>query len=353
MKILLRRSPYLVFYWDGTDLRIQNYLTRVTVTAELASLSLLAFFGRPRCPQELVRAIAPDQREAILRAIRLMKRYTLLEPLNERSKRREHASAQWRGWGVEARYFHWATKDVDFIAPDEAKQFDEARKTENAPPAPFKRYPKASQIKLPASVTNLEAKFTDVLLARRTHRDFDGRSITMQELATLLGLTWGVNKWVISPTFGLLGLKTSPSGGARHPIEVYVVVRNVRGIKQGLYHYSADQHRLDVLRLGRMKERAEAFCGGQWWTKHAGALFIMTAIFERTMWLYGFSRALRNIYMEAGHLCQTFCLIATALNLAPFCSAALADSLIEREIGIDGIRESVLYIAAAGHTPSI
>ena len=75
----------------------------------------------------------------------------------------------------------------------------------------------------------------------------------------------------------------------------------------------------------------------------------MSAVFEREMWLYDYSRALRTIYIEAGHLCQTFCLTATALGLAPFCTIALADSMIEGDLGLDGIRESVLYAAAAGH----
>jgi hypothetical protein len=36
------------------------------------------------------------------------------------------------------------------------------------------------------------------------------------------------------------------------------------------------------------------------------------------------------------------------LGLAPFCTAALRDTLIERDLGIDGIRESVLYVAGVG-----
>jgi hypothetical protein len=52
--------------------------------------------------------------------------------------------------------------------------------------------------------------------------------------------------------------------------------------------------------------------------------------------------------LDAGHLCQTFCLVATWLGLAPFCTAALKDTLIEKDLGIDGICESVLYVAGVG-----
>jgi nitroreductase len=54
------------------------------------------------------------------------------------------------------------------------------------------------------------------------------------------------------------------------------------------------------------------------------------------------------VLLDAGHLCQTFCLAATRMGLAPFSTAALKDSLIEQDLGIDGISESVLYVAGIG-----
>jgi SagB-type dehydrogenase family enzyme len=82
--------------------------------------------------------------------------------------------------------------------------------------------------------------------------------------------------------------------------------------------------------------------------KNAAALFLMTAVFPRTMWKYQHVRAYRVVLLDAGHLCQTFCLAATWLGLAPFCTAALKDTLIEKDLEIDGIRESVLYVAGVG-----
>jgi hypothetical protein len=43
--------------------------------------------------------------------------------------------------------------------------------------------------------------------------------------------------------------------------------------------------------------------------------------------------------------------VATWLGLAPFCSMALADSRIERDLKIDGVSESVLYAAGVGTRP--
>ena len=69
-------------------------------------------------------------------------------------------------------------------------------------------------------------------------------------LATLLGLTWGVQAWVDVDGFGWMPLKTSPSGGARHAVEAYVAVRRVDGLAPGIYHYEAASHRLVRVRRG-------------------------------------------------------------------------------------------------------
>jgi SagB-type dehydrogenase family enzyme len=74
----------------------------------------------------------------------------------------------------------------------------------------------------------------------------------------------------------------------------------------------------------------------------------MTGVFARSMWKYRHARAYRVVLLDAGHLGQTFCLTATRMGLAPFSSAALNDTLIEQDLGIDGITESVLYVTGVG-----
>jgi SagB-type dehydrogenase family enzyme len=90
---------------------------------------------------------------------------------------------------------------------------------------------------------------------------------------------------------------------------------------------------------------------GSGYFANASAMVFFTAIFERILWRYPYARAYRAALIESGHVCQTFCLTATRLGLAPFCVMALADSLIEHDLGIDGIRESVLYAAGVGRPP--
>ena len=192
--------------------------------------------------------------------------------------------------------------------------------------------------------------FRQVLKARRTWRRYSSTPVRLDELATVLGLTAGVQQWVQADG-RLAPLKTSPSGGARHPIECYVVVRDVRGLKAGIYHYASDRHSLERLRGPVSIQRMRAYMPSSEYFANASAMVFFTAVYERILWRYPYARAYRAALIEAGHVCQTFCLTATWRGLAPYCIMGLADSVIERDLAIDGISESVLYAAGVGRPP--
>jgi SagB-type dehydrogenase family enzyme len=191
-----------------------------------------------------------------------------------------------------------------------------------------------------------------VLLARRSWRQFAAGQLTMAQLSDLLGLTWGVHGWMRFRPELRSGLKTSPSGGACHSLEVYVVAQHVEGLPAGVYHYCPDTHDLEVVRDALAERPIATLLGGQPWFEDCAALFLMTAVMPRVEWKYPFPRAYRTVLIEAGHFGQTCCLVATWLGLAPFCAAAMADSVIEETLRVDGITETVLYVTGVGTRPA-
>jgi SagB-type dehydrogenase family enzyme len=190
--------------------------------------------------------------------------------------------------------------------------------------------------------------FWSTLAARRTRRSMQRRSIDKRTLGTLLFWTWGAAKTIRDPVMRQYMLKTSPSGGARDPIEVYPVVLGVQGVKPSVYHYAPHRHTLVMIRSGDFRSKVSALCANQTWVENASVLFIMTAALDRSMWKYRHSHAYRVLYLDAGHLGQTFHLVCTHLGLAPFITAALSDSAIETLLKIDGIKEVPIYVGAAG-----
>jgi SagB-type dehydrogenase family enzyme len=159
---------------------------------------------------------------------------------------------------------------------------------------------------------------------------------TQLDLAWLSRFLWhsmAVSSWKKVPGDGArYSLRVNPSSGNLHPTETYVAVRAFAGLEDGLYHYRADQHSLE-LRSG----------GG--WTQHlAGSLEIswasnspliigLTSIFWREAWKYG-ERAYRYCCHDLGHAMMSLLLAARALGLPGGAVAHFCDLRLARELGL-------------------
>ena len=346
---LIKRSECLVFFFRGEKLHCKNYLTGIEVATAPIIVSVLHVLGRWRTSGEVERSLAGYSSLSIRRTLARLRRHTLVLDKGSEQAKKETLLKVWEVWGEESRFFHFATKHAfnSGRVVDERK-FARALLKKHPQPAQHKRYPRARQIPLPAPAVGFHGEFERVLLARRTHRHFAPGGISLEQVSRILNLTWGIKGYLQWPGLGRLLLKTSPSGGARHPLDVYVFALRVAGLPRGVYHYRAEGNALELLRHGASGDRLVKLCAGQDWIRNCSALFVMTAVFPRVMWRYHFSRAYRVVLMEAGHFCQTFCLVATWLGLAPFCTAALVDEKLEEVLGLDGASETVLYAAGIG-----
>lgn len=329
-----RRSSSLILYWDEGRLVAHNYRSGERFVVDPVLVPFLHAYPEIEAPESVVSQLA---------------RHRLLEP---RARDKKRTAVGWHDWGALAAAFHFGTKDVPWSAnPRRGERRLRLRARHTPMPAATKNAPRGAKL-TPLPAVQPGGQFVETLLGRRTWRDFGRAKVTLKDIATLLHLTWGVQRWGIVRGQGRVALKTSPSGGACHPGEVYLLAVRVDGLRPGLYHYQCDRHRLALVRNGATSADIGRYIPGQRWYRPAAALFLMTAVFAREQWRYATPRAYRTLLADAGHLCQTFCLTATWLKLAPFCSMALADSVIERDLGIDGVSEGALYIAGVGTRPT-
>lgn len=256
-----------------------------------------------------------------------------------------------KGWPPLAAAFHFGTRDLRWRQGADREAFEEALalKAESDPPPPPVKPVAGRGTRLPAG--GYSGEFAEVLLGRRTWRGFGRKALTKAQLGSLLDLSFGAQMAGRARSGGEVLFKTSPSGGARHPIEAYVMALRVAGVAPGFYHYAPTTSRLHLVRKGASPARAVKYLAGQTWYEGAAAVVFMTAVMPRLWWRYDHARVYRAALLEAGHLCQTFCLTATWLQLAPFCTMALEDSQIEQALKIDGVGEVLLYAAGVGTRP--
>ena len=345
--VRVRRSPHLIAYWRGRTLITSNYATGTKVEVPPKACELLNHCDEWTTLEHLERTgvVHPSRLAEIVDRLVALK---LLERSDRPRNPRVSAMERLRAWNPQAGFFHATTKDVPFVSPRVAARRARAGPPPLRPPAAIKRYPRHTTIDLrPVDGANALAR---VLQSRRTWRRFSSAAVTLDELGAILGLSAGIQCWVEGADISI-PLKTAPSGGARHATECYVVARDVKGLRSGIYHYAPARHGLTRIRGAVPLQRMRSYVPGSGYFANASAMVFFTAVFERILWRYPYARAYRAALIESGHVCQTFLLAATSLGLAPFSVMALADSVIEQDLGIDGITESVLYGAGVGRPP--
>ncbi len=211
-----------------------------------------------------------------------------------------------------------------------------------AKPEPYKTYPGAPRIQLPSPVFQGGMSLWEAMKLRRSVRHYRKSELGQAELSQLLWAAQGVT----AKTSGF-ALRTAPSAGALYPIETYVSVQNVKDIEGGIYHYAVREHELELVQKGDFREALAEAALNQDFLAEAAVVFAWTAVFARSKWKYG-ERAFRYVYLDAGHIAQNVALAAVALGLGSCQVAALYDDEVNAVLGVDGKKESILYLTSVG-----
>ena len=218
---------------------------------------------------------------------------------------------------------------------------------------------------LPEPALRGKMSLEEALANRRSRRDFENKALTLKQLGQLL--------WAGQGRTDSSGLRTAPSAGALYPIELYVVVENVRGLAPGVYRYEMGEtarkvgisvgislprnirprvhyeskevsYSLRKIKDGKLLESLQQACLGQSVVAAAPVCIVVAADYARTSKKYE-SRAPRYVHMEAGHIGQNIYLQAESLGLGTCAVGAFSDSEVKSLLSI---REDPLCVMPVG-----
>ena len=178
---------------------------------------------------------------------------------------------------------------------------------------------------------------------RRSERHFTRSPLKPEELSQLLWASQGITHRSRGYAF-----RAAPSAGALYPVETYPVVNNVENIESGIYHFNIPDFSLEQLKKGAYHETIARAALDQHMCAAAGVVLVWTAIFQRSIWKYR-QRAFRYIYLDAGHIAHAVALAAAGLGLGCCHIAALFDEEVNALLGVDGQKESAIYMTAIGN----
>jgi SagB-type dehydrogenase family enzyme len=189
----------------------------------------------------------------------------------------------------------------------------------------------------------------DAVAGRRSRRAFSTEPLTLQELGFLAWCAQGVTEVVRDGNAEVVHtFRAVPSGGARYPLETYLLVNRIEGLTPGVYRYLPLEHELVAVRHDdHVAMGARTACYGQAFVEDAAVVFVWAAVPYRTEWKYAFL-AHRMIAMEAGHACQNLYLAAEAIGAGACAMLGYDQASMDALIGVDGQDEFTLYLACVG-----
>jgi SagB-type dehydrogenase family enzyme len=216
-----------------------------------------------------------------------------------------------------------------------------------APPTETPLKPGAVRIPLPKRelLAYGDMPVRDSIASRRSRRTYSADPMTIEELAYLLWMTQGVTAY--KEETGEV-FRAAPSAGGRFPIDTYLSVHRVEGLKPGVYRYRSHNHELVLIRESPgISSEMVAACYGQETLGKAAVVFVWAAVPYRTEWKYSYLSH-RMIAMEAGHICQNLYLASESIGAAACAMLSYQQPALDELIGVDGTDEFAIYMACVG-----
>ncbi|SMO36892.1 SagB-type dehydrogenase domain-containing protein [Balnearium lithotrophicum] len=159
-------------------------------------------------------------------------------------------------------------------------------------------------------------------------------SLSLQEISNLAFSMNGITK--VENFHGeTFGFRTTPSAGALYPFELYLFIRDLTEIPDGIYHYQPYDHTLELLSEGNYFESLQtALCT----TVETNCVAVITAIYERSAWKYR-DRAFRYCLLDIGHMVSNGVVYLKSVGLETTALSLFNDDSVNELLGVDGERE--------------
>ncbi|GIW62716.1 MAG: nitroreductase [Patescibacteria group bacterium] len=216
----------------------------------------------------------------------------------------------------------------------------------------FKEYPRFKEILLPIPKVKRFDIFQS-LLERKSHRNFVNGSASLNDLSLLLYFSCGIKSVEFSNISErvanynyFFNSRMYPSGGARFPLEVYLVLfKKIDKIECGVYHYNVKRHSLIKIKKGRFKKTIKdkiLLPVNKKMIKNSLFYICVSSYFGRSFIKYGELSLILSL-IEAGHLGQNLCLLSTVLNLGCCPIHGFYEDEVNKLLDLNSDVEEIIY----------
>lgn len=188
----------------------------------------------------------------------------------------------------------------------------------------------------------------EVYDSARPVNKFIGATPRMTDVLGAIRDGFGVQK-LVGGSLGTHQKRPYPSGGARHPLELYVVTRHDSENDYCSYWYDPITHELHLQKENISKRSIDSACFGKGGVVSAEVFLAISCRWARHSWKYRYSRSYRMILLELGHLVQSLNLNLRARGVDVFQCPSMHDSKWTELLALgDGCSEAPLYVLSLG-----
>ncbi len=205
----------------------------------------------------------------------------------------------------------------------------------------FKTYPRLPSFPLP-DVSKREQKskktLNELRKKRKSTRHFKKDPLSFKDLTVILRSN-RVLDFKRKPH-----KRTYPSGGARFPVETYVISFNVKELDPGAYHYNIKDNSLELLLKENFRKKEKKIVSFA--LHNPSAAIIFTSVISRLEVKYGY-KAYPYSFIEAGHMAQNIELTCTQEKIGCCCVGGFIDDVLIEALDLTKY-EIPLYVMGLG-----
>lgn len=308
---------------------------------------------------EAAQSVLHDERSA-LDLVQYLRDEQILVPEGDLADE-ARLTAAWagRGWRTPAIH-HLAGFGMRFMPDDRGGAdyddiYAEMLSDPAAPPQPgaIRGVPEGALFEVPLA----EASFLDpglsvqsVLENAKQVYAFDRHVLPFSLVHGILAATF-TNQRYQKTGLGPAAMRSYPSGGSRHPLEVYLLTRRSDGERPaGVYYFAPDGGGLHLLREDHeAASELDRACFLKRGVRSSDFAVLISVRWLRHMWKYRYARSYRMVLLEVGHALQSLSFAAGSQLTETYYCPSYNDSELNRLCGLsDPFDESIGVVMTLG-----
>ena len=213
-------------------------------------------------------------------------------------------------------------------------------------PLPFKVYTKLPSILLPKDFSKPQLAAFASISGIKPNKPSATTTLDTKRLAEILFFSAGITR-EMKYSFGTYYMRAASATGALYPIELYIVCKDIIGLKAGIYHFCSGDFTLTELRSGDYRLELATAAGDNKNIITSPVTIVFTSIAWRNAWKYQ-SRSYRHWFWDAGVIAANLLATAVSAKLPTQLIMGFVDDIVNQLLFLDVKREVAVVMVPVG-----